>query len=136
MTQPKKWTEVYPYGTREGTEEAKVFRALARHKKYDFRSIAALIKATGVSRERIEEIIEKYTNRFDPPLIYPHPQNEDHWGYWERCQDQLKDDKRNISQKDQDGRVDRHLHGNSIVVPIGGVSVDDCDDDCGCGSCP
>lgn len=116
MTKPKKWTEVYPYGTKEGDEEAKFFRALARHSKYDYRSTSALIKATGLDRCRIEEIIDKYTNRFDPPLVYPHLSNEDHWGYWERCQDQLKSDKRNISQKDQDGRVDKHLQGSNSMT--------------------
>lgn len=106
---PKKWTEVYPYGTKEGDEEAKFFRCLARHPKYDYRSISQMVKDTGLTRERIEEIIDKYANKFTPPLVYPHPSNEDHWGYWERCKDQLKTDKRNISDKDQDNRVKKHL---------------------------
>lgn len=127
MMKPKKWTEVYPYGTKEGDEEAKFFRALARHSKYDYRSTSALIKATGLDRERIEEIIDKYTSRFDPALIYPHPSNEDHWGYWERCQDQLRSDNRNISQRDQDDRVDKHLRGGSSSCSCG---ADD-----GCSNC-
>jgi hypothetical protein len=131
MSKPKKWPEVYPHGTKEGDEEAKFFKALARHHKFQYRSIAALQQSTGLPRERIEEMIDKYTNRYDPPLIYPHPTNEDHWGYWERCQDQLKTDKRNISQKDQDGRVDKHLQGNSMV----GGGTCGCDDD-GCSNCP
>lgn len=132
MTKPKKWSEVYPYGTKEGDEEAKFFRALARHQKYDYRSIPQLIKVTGLSRERIEEIIDKYTNRYNPPLVYAHPQNEDHWAYWERCQDQLKSDNRNISQKDQDKRVDKHLTGNSMT----GSGTCTCGPDDGCSNCP
>ena len=73
MTEPKKWSEVYPYGTKEGDEEATFFKALARHSKFDYRSVAALIQLTSLSRERIEEIIEKYANNFTPALIYPHP---------------------------------------------------------------
>ena len=96
MQKPKKWYDVYPYGTKEGDEEAQVFRALSRHPKFDYRSTAAIIKATGISRERIEEVIDKYMN-CDPPLIFAHPTNEEHWGYWERCPDRLKDDIRDIS---------------------------------------
>jgi hypothetical protein len=118
MDQPKKWTEVYPYGTKEGDEEAKVFRALARHAKFDFRSIGAISKSTGLNRERVEEIIDKYVNKIVPPLIYPHPTNEDHWGYWERCPEVLQKDKRGICQKDKDSRIDQHMSGNSKTLPM------------------
>lgn len=117
MDQPKKWTEVYPYGTKEGDEEAKVFRALARHAKYDYRSTTAIIKSTGLSRERVEEIIDKYVNKIRPALIYPHPTNEDHWGYWERCPEALQKDGRGISQKDKDNRIDKHMSGNCKSHP-------------------
>lgn len=132
MAKPKKWTEVYPYGTKEGDEEAKFFKALARHQKYDYRSIPQLIKITGLSQERLEEIIDKYATRYDPPLIVPHPQNEDHWGYWERCQDQLKTDQRNISQKDHDKRIDKHLGNSPSLIDKNSKCDDDCDKACKC----
>ena len=116
MAQPKKWTEVYAYGTREGDEEAKVFRALARHAKFDWRSTGAIVKETGLSRERVEEIIDKYVNKINPPLIYSHGTNEDHWGYWERCPEVLKTDRRGISQKDKDQRIDQHVSGACDIV--------------------
>jgi hypothetical protein len=135
MVKPKKWTEVYPHGTREGDEEAKFFKALARHHKFDYRSIGQLIKVTGLPQDRLEEIIDKYATRYDPPLIVPHPQNEDHWGYWERCQDQLKTDQRNISQKDHDKRIDKHLSGSPSLIDNknskDGTCGGDCDD-CDC----
>jgi|LakMenEpi03Aug12_release.lakeMendotaPanAssembly.Ray.scaffolds.fasta_scaffold17329_6 hypothetical protein len=112
MDQPKKWTEVYPYGTKEGDEEAKVFRALARHSKYDYRSVPAIVKETGLARQRVEQIIEKYVSKITPPLIYPHPTNEDHWGYWERCPEALPKDNRGISQKDKDNRIDKQIAGS------------------------
>lgn len=118
MTNPKKWTEIYPYGTKEGDDEAKFFRALGRHKKYDYRSISALVKKTGLSRERVEDIIDKYANKIQPPLVYPHPTNEDHWAYWERCPEQVEKDERNLSKKDQDDRVDSHLSKSEIKVNI------------------
>lgn len=109
---PKKWTEVYAYGTKGGDEEARFFKALARS-KWSYRSVAALMTDAKLTRDRIEEIIDKFANKIQPPLIVPHPSNEDHWGYWERCPDQMKDDLRNISQKDQDNRVDKHLKGQT-----------------------
>lgn len=112
MIKPKKWTDIYPYGTKEGDEEAKVFRALARHAKFDYRSTGAIVKATGLTRERVEEIIDKYHNKIQPPLIYPHNTNEDHWGYWERVPEVLKTDKRSISDKDKDNRIDRQISGS------------------------
>jgi hypothetical protein len=132
MTKPKKWTEVYPYGTREGDEEAKFFRALARNQKYEYRSIGAIIKASGLSRDRVEEILDKYVNRYDPPLVYPHPTNEEHWGYWERVEKDLKSDHRSISQKDQDKRVDKHLQGASMT----GGKTCNCGPDSACSNCP
>lgn len=115
MQKPKKWYDVYPYGTKGGDEEAKVFRALSRHPKFDYRSTGAIMKATGISRERIEEIIDKYMT-CDPPLIFAHPSNEEHWGYWERCPDRLKDDDRDIAKKDKEDRIDKHLAGADMVV--------------------
>jgi hypothetical protein len=125
MDKPKKWTEIYPYGTKEGDEEAKVFRALARHAKFDYRSTGAIVKATGLSRERVEEIIDKYHNKITPPLIYPHSTNEDHWGYWERCPEVLKADKRGISDKDKDNRIDRQISGACDAVDDNQSSDDD-----------
>lgn len=116
MNKPKKWTEVYPYGTKEGDEEAKFFRALARHPKFEYRSTGAIIKATGLSRQRVEEIVDKYVNKISPPLLFPHTSNDDHLGYWERCQDRLKDDLRDISKKDKDNRVDKHIAGTPSMI--------------------
>src|SRR4051812_41027425 len=69
MVKPKKWHEIYPYGTKTGDDEAKVFRALSRHAKFDWRSTGAIVKATGLTREKVEEIIDKYVNKVKPPLI-------------------------------------------------------------------
>ena len=124
MNKPKKWTEVYPYGTKEGDEEAKFFRALARHPKFEYRSTGAIIKATGLSRQRVEEIVDKYVNKISPPLLFPHASNDDHWGYWERCQDRLKDDFRDISKKDKDNRVDKHIAGTPSMI-VNAVAGDD-----------
>jgi hypothetical protein len=113
MKKHKKWSEVYPQGTQAGDEEARFFRALARDPKYAYKSVAQLIKETGLSRERVEEIVDKYHTKMDPPLIYPHANNSETWSYWERIKESLKADDRNIAQKDQDNRVDGHIKGTT-----------------------
>jgi hypothetical protein len=113
---PQQWHQIYPYGTKEGDEEAKVFRLLCRNKKFDWRSTGALVKSSGLTRERVEEIIDKYANKISPPLIYPHPSNDDHWGYWERIPEVLEKDIRGISKKDKDNRIDKQLGNTDIIV--------------------
>lgn len=101
---PKKWTEVYPVGTREGDEEARFFRSLARHPKYEWRSVAAISKESGLSKDRTEHIISKY---FKLKMVFQNPKNEDHWGYWERVPDMLPDEYVSISDKDKLDRIGR-----------------------------
>lgn len=123
MNKPKKWHEVYPYGTKQGNDEAKVFRALSRHAKFDWRSTGAIVKETGLTREKVEEIIDKYVNKVKPPLLYAHATNEDHWGYWERCPTVLKKDDRDITKKDKDSRVDKHLATPSMTGDLMSASI-------------
>jgi hypothetical protein len=101
---PKKWTEVYPHGTKEGDEELKFFIALARNPKWTWRSVAALSKDTGLSKERIEEIIQKYEKQ---GIVIPNPKNEDQWGYWQRNLDCLPQVQPSVAKKDQDDRIKR-----------------------------
>ena len=110
MSKPRKWTEVYPYGTKEGDEEAKFFRTLARS-KYEYRSVAQVVKSTGFTRERVEEIIDKYVNKVKPALIIQHDTNPEMWGYWENCK--VADPKKDISKQDKDDRIDKHLKNNT-----------------------
>ena len=76
----KNWTEVYPQGTKEGDEEQGFFIAISRHSKWKWRSIAQLAKEANLSKQRVEEIIQKYHKR---GMIFQCPQNEEMWGYWE-----------------------------------------------------
>lgn len=119
MQKPKKWYDIYPYGTKEGDEEAAFFKSIART-KYDWRSTGAIVKESGLSRERVEEIIDKYSSQIKPPLVYAHPSNDDHWGYWERdkVKELLQTDDRDITKKDKDNRVDKHLKNSANDVTI------------------
>lgn len=117
MQTPKKWYEIYPYGTKEGIEEEAFFKALCRT-KYDWRSIGAIVKETKLTRVRVEELIEKYYNKVTPPLIHPHPSLDEHWGYWdnEKVMQEIRRDERDISTKDKDNRIDKHLNGSKDVI--------------------
>jgi hypothetical protein len=102
---PRNWVDIYPHGTKEGDEELKFFIALARNPKYVWRSTSALAKETGLSKARVEEIIQKY---YKKGMVFQNPKNEDQFGYWTRIPaEMLPDDKKSISGKDQHDRVDK-----------------------------
>lgn len=124
MNQPKKWTEVYAHGTKAGDEEMAVFKVLARG-KYDYRSVGAIVKESGISRERVEEIIHKYATKHSPPLIVQHPTNEDNWGYWERNLGSVKKPKKGVAKTDKDDRVKKHMTSSPSMTtdPFGSTGV-------------
>lgn len=104
MKKPKKWIEVY-----KGDEEARFFKSLARHPKYDWRSVAAVSKESGLSKERVEEMILKY---FGMNMVFQNPKNEDHWGYWERVPHMVPEERGSISDEDKKERIRRKIRGN------------------------
>jgi len=101
---PKKWTEVYPHGTPEGDEEARFFKSLARHPKYEWRSTAAIAKESGLSHKRAEEIISKYLKK---NIVFQSPNNEEEWAYWERVPHLIPDEYMSASDADKDKRINR-----------------------------
>ena len=101
---PKTWAEVYPMGTKEGNEEAKFFRSLARNKKYTWRSTAALAKESNLTKERTEEIIAKYLKR---GMIFQSSKNETMWAYWERVPELLPNIETSLSAQDKKMRIDK-----------------------------
>lgn len=103
---PKKWTETYPAGTEEGNEEIKFFKSLARHPKYEWRSIAAISKESGLSSKRVEEIMVKY---FKLKMVFQNPRNEDQWGYWERLPQLLPEAYISVSDYDKKNRIDKFI---------------------------
>jgi hypothetical protein len=106
VMKPPKWVNVYPHGTKVGDEEQKFFIALGRHPKFAWRSVSAISKETGLSKERVEQIIEKYLKR---GMLFQSPKNEEQWGYWERVPEMLDKDKSSIAIEDQKDRIDDAL---------------------------
>lgn len=126
---PRKWTDVYPQGTKEGDEEQKFFIAIGRNPKYKWRSVTAIAKETGLSKERVEEIIAKY---YKAKMILQSSKNDNNWGYWERV-GAGKDDDSTIAQKDQKSRIKRAMDNpkdddDDDDMDIA-VDIDDDDDD-------
>lgn len=105
--QLKKWTEIYPQGTKEGDEEYAFFIALERHAKLIWRSTASLAHDSGLDKVRVEKIIEKY---YKLGMIFANPKNDESWAYWERMpKDALPKKAESLVEKDQKSRMQKHL---------------------------
>lgn len=87
MSKLKTWSQVYPQGTKAGDEEQLFFvgkdrqSGLARHPQYKWRSTDSIIKESGLTKDRVEFIINKYVKM---GLILSSPTKPDQWAYWER----------------------------------------------------
>ncbi len=106
MSKLPKWTDVYPQGTKEGNEEQRFFIALARHPKYSWRSTSSISQETGLSKDRVEQIVDKYWRL---GIVLQHPNRDDHWGYWENNKDSLPVVQKGIKEEDQDKRIKKIL---------------------------
>lgn len=101
MKKPPKWPELYPQGTIEGDEEQRFFISLIRD-TYTYKSISQLASESGLTKERVEQIISKYA-KFN--VVVQNPKNEDQWAYWEKCQDSILPESISISKKDKEKRI-------------------------------
>jgi len=104
MKRYRKWINVYPQGTKEGDEEQRFFISLARHPKYEWRSLAAVAKESGLHKKRVEQMIQKYCKE---GMVIQNAKNEDQWGYWERLDLSPKKFK-SMAAKDHERRIDDH----------------------------
>lgn len=109
MKKLKKWSEIYPQGTKEGDDEQKLFIALVRDAKFSYKSTAMLVKETKLSTQRVEEILDKYVKL---GLIFVHEANDKYWGYWERNPERVKKSS-TLVKKDQDSRMKKYINQSS-----------------------
>jgi hypothetical protein len=100
---PPKWIDIYPQGTKEGDEEQRLFIALARSPKWKFRSVTHLSKQANLTKERVEQILQKY---YKKGMVFPSPTQEDQWGYWERVPELLPGNNKSVAEADQDKRCE------------------------------
>lgn len=103
---PPKWTSIYPQGTKQGDEEQDFFIVLSRHPTYKWRSTITIAKETNLSKERVEELINKYWKK---GMIFQNPKNEDQWGYWERVPEMLPQTHNSITKQDQNDRINKSI---------------------------
>ncbi len=108
MSNPKKWHEVYPQGTEQGDDEVKFFKAIARS-EWEWRSVGAIAKDSGLSREKVEKIIAKY---HPMGIVVQSSKNESNYGYWEVVKVKKKKD-RSLSQQDQEKRLKKKADSSS-----------------------
>ncbi len=99
----KKWHEVYT-----GQDERNFFigkngKSGIVRSEFDFRSMKSLVKESGLSEKRTEEIIDKYLKL---GIIVQSTNKDDHFGYWLRVAPHLgTNNYQTIAQADQDDRV-------------------------------
>jgi hypothetical protein len=111
MKTPAHWYDVYPRGSKEGDEEQKVFTSLARNSKWVWRSVSAIAKEVGLSKERVEEILYKY---YKKNMVFQNPKNEDQWGYWANVPEMLnKKSNRSVSSED----IQKRLNLEAVGLP-------------------
>jgi hypothetical protein len=111
MKKPQKWIDCFPQGTKTGDEEQAFFIAISRNPKYQWRSVAAIAKESGLIPERVEGIIQKYQKK---GMVFNNPKNEDQWGYWERVPEMLPKDVKTLSQQDQENRINKLMSSVAI----------------------
>lgn len=104
---PKKWYDVY-----RGQDEYNFFIALARHKEYKWRTIAAIAKEANITELRVEQILDKYA-KFDPPMVHPNPAGDHQWGYWERVKDHIPAKKKTLSGTDHENRMSKNSYSST-----------------------
>lgn len=93
---PPNWVDVYA-----NDEEQLLFIALARNPKYEWRSVAHLSKEVGVSKERIEKMLNKY---YKKGMVFQSSKNDSLWAYWERVPDLVKKDN-DVCNQDKKARI-------------------------------
>ena len=120
---PKKWTQVYPQGTKEGDEEQSLFISLSRNPKWQWRSVAQLAAESNLTKVRVEEILNKYFKR---GMVFQNPSNSDQWGYWERVPHMLPDDTSTIAKKDQKKRIDDSMGDAATIIVSGSGGSSGC----------
>ena len=64
--------------------------------------MAAIAKESGLSKERVEELLNKYWKK---GMVFQNPQNDDQWAYWERVPQMVPNDVQSINDEDQKKRV-------------------------------
>lgn len=96
------WYDIYPRGTKQGDIEEKIFKSLARHKKWKWRSVTALAKEAGVTEEEVEKILDKY---YKLKMVYQNPNSDTQWAYWTNVPEMTSEKNDSILDHDHNLRL-------------------------------
>jgi hypothetical protein len=102
---PKKWWECY-----NGDEEKRFFvgkdgsSGLCRKADFDWRSTEALSRESGLSKARVEQIIDKYHKA---GIVVQHAKDPEKWAYWEKVNNSTAQSKAGTVEEDQKNRIDK-----------------------------
>lgn len=119
MSKPQKWHEVY-----RGDEEKNVFvgkdgtsgliRAKDKEgKRFEWRSTDALARESGLSKKRVEEILDHWCKK---GVVRQHSKDPEKWGYWEIV-GAPKDDP-DVVAEDHKQRVDKQLVNSGLKPAV------------------
>lgn len=103
MSKQKKWWEVY-----SNDDEKKFFvgkdghSGLVRKADFHWRSTDALSRESGLTKARIEQIIDKYHKA---GIVVQHAKDPEKWGYWANVANAKEKD--STVEEDQKDRLDK-----------------------------
>jgi hypothetical protein len=116
------WYDVYPKGTIQGDVEEKLFKSLARNKKWKWRSVSAIAKESGISEEEVEKILDKY---YKLNMVFQNPSSDTQWAYWTNVPDLINKPIESILSHDHKLR----LKGIQDFIIINVENKDDFEDE-------
>lgn len=115
------WYDIYPRGTKQGDKEERVFKSLARNKKWKWRSVAALSKESSVPEEEVEKILDKY---YKLKVVYQNPNSDTQWAYWTNVPEMISEKTDSVLDRDHKMRI----KGIQDFIVINVDSKDDFED--------
>jgi len=115
------WYDIYPRGTKQGDKEERVFKSLARNKKWKWRSVVALAKESNVPEEEVEKILDKY---YKLKVVYQNPNSDTQWAYWTNVPEMISEKIDSVLDRDHKMRI----KGIQDFIVINVDSKDDFED--------
>jgi len=76
-------------------------------KRFEWRSTDALARESGLSKKRVEEILEYYCNK---KIVRQHSKDPEKWGYWEVVGPEKEDP--DVVAKDHESRIEKATGGS------------------------
>lgn len=120
MTTPKKWHESYRndaekcvFVGKDGCSGLIRAKDKTTGKPYEWRTTDSLARESGLSKKRVEEILEYWTNK---KVVRQHSKDPEKWGYWEIVGEEKSDP--DVVAKDHENRIDKFLGKKPVQQPV------------------